>query len=77
MEHRTGIKLSAIERQAETRRTLHFIARLDEKRRLCGFVCELQPMTTIWTTNDKPLARCPACGAQSPLSGEADGIQPE
>lgn len=77
MEHRPCKSLIASERASQTGKTLHFIASFDEKRGLCGFVCETQPMTTIWTTNDKPLARCPGCGAQNPLRGEADGIQPK
>jgi len=77
MEPRVCKNFIVSEKPGESIETLHFVASFDAKKRIYTVVCSTQPLTTIWTTNDKPLARCPACGAKNPLRGEADGIQPE
>jgi len=70
MKQRPCKNLSASERRAESTETLHFVASFDKKRGRYAFDCSTQPMATIWATCDNPLARCPACGAENPVSIE-------
>ncbi len=44
---------------------LHFVERINEKRRLLRFVCEAQPLITL-TSYDLP-KRCPLCAQPNPI----------
>jgi hypothetical protein len=68
MDKRRHSELSAREADRDSSFALHFVARIDERRGFCRFVCETQPLLTI-TSHGAP-ERCPLCSQEDPIGSE-------
>lgn len=75
MEERRHSESSARETRGSCSRALHFTAFLDEKRGLCRFVCDSQPLMTL-TSHGNP-KRCPLCGQNYPIRNETRSMRGE
>lgn len=47
---------------------LHFVAAIDKRQQLLGYVCELQPLATVRIYGHGHPTRCPFCQQENPVS---------